>query len=231
LLVDALKQGPAIARYRQLCHDLMVQCHGKDVLELGSEAWKSWIDFQSSPPKSLTAINISETELFKGIKTAKNLKVENNIDFLLMDAHSLDFPDNSFDFVYGASILHHLDIKKAILEIHRVLKPNATILFLEPLIYNPIAIIFRLFTPNARTQDEKPFGLKELGIIDQFFVTKHYYFQFIEPFFTVTSAFLMKNPQNILTKSGDSLDQLIERLPLIKYLYRFLLISGIKRYN
>lgn len=45
--------------------------------------------------------------------------------FLVSDAEDLDFPDASFDLVYSHGVLHHTpDIRAAISEIHRVLKPE-----------------------------------------------------------------------------------------------------------
>ena len=45
--------------------------------------------------------------------------------FLVSDAEKLDFPDASFDLVYSHGVLHHTpDIRAAIREIHRVLKPE-----------------------------------------------------------------------------------------------------------
>ena len=45
--------------------------------------------------------------------------------FLVSDAEHLDFPDASFDLVYSHGVLHHTpDIRSAISEIHRVLKPK-----------------------------------------------------------------------------------------------------------
>lgn len=45
-----------------------------------------------------------------------------------MDAHKLDFPENTFDVVYGAGILRHLDYARALLEILRVLRPGGAMI-------------------------------------------------------------------------------------------------------
>lgn len=49
------------------------------------------------------------------------------------DAEYLPFNSNSFDFIIGHAILHHLPgIDKALKEIHRVLKPQGACIFTEP---------------------------------------------------------------------------------------------------
>jgi 2-polyprenyl-3-methyl-5-hydroxy-6-metoxy-1,4-benzoquinol methylase len=46
-------------------------------------------------------------------------------DFLQMDAEHLEFPDESFDFVWSWGVIHHSANTEAIIrEIHRVLKPH-----------------------------------------------------------------------------------------------------------
>ena len=77
---------------------------------------------------------------------------------------------NSFDIVYGSGILHHLDLKKSLNEINRVLKKDGTIIFVEPLATNPLINIYRKFTPNARTSDEHPFRLSDIELIKSLFV-------------------------------------------------------------
>ena len=83
-----------------------MQCaQGKKVLEIGSTGWSGWLENNSIFPSSLTCINISEVELQAGIDSA--VSSNNSPDFILMDAHDLQFEDETFDFVYGAAILHH----------------------------------------------------------------------------------------------------------------------------
>jgi len=59
------------------------------------------------------------------------------VSFQEGNAESLDFAPASFDSVVGSSVLHHLDIERALSEIHRVLVPGGRIAFSEPNMLNP----------------------------------------------------------------------------------------------
>jgi ubiquinone/menaquinone biosynthesis C-methylase UbiE len=88
-----------------------------------------------------------------------------------MDAHDLQFEDETFDFVYGDAILHHLNMTPALDEIFRVLKPNGKILFVEPLDINPVGKLVRSLTKKARTADEQPLRLCDIAEIKKRFET------------------------------------------------------------
>ena len=62
-------------------------------------------------------------------------------EYKVEDAMNLSFHDNSFDGVYGSSILHHLDMEKSLKEIYRVLKPGGSAVFAEPNMLNPQILI------------------------------------------------------------------------------------------
>lgn len=57
------------------------------------------------------------------------------------DAERLPFPDRTFDLVVGVSVLHHLNLRAAVPEIRRVLKPGGRIAFTEPNMMNPQILI------------------------------------------------------------------------------------------
>jgi 2-polyprenyl-3-methyl-5-hydroxy-6-metoxy-1,4-benzoquinol methylase len=48
-------------------------------------------------------------------------------------AETLPYADGTFDVVVGVDILHHVDIPKAIAEVHRVLRRGGTAIFREPM--------------------------------------------------------------------------------------------------
>ena len=62
---------------------------------------------------------------------------ESHVTVERQDAHRMSYGSDSFDVVYGSSILHHLDIGRAISEIYRVLRPGGRIVFCEPNMLNP----------------------------------------------------------------------------------------------
>lgn len=116
-------------RADMLCSEIT---ENSEVLELGCGAeylTKELIKCNCN----ITAIDISEDL----INYAKKNVVSPNLRFLIQNAYSMDFEDATYDFIVGSSVLHHLDIDKAISKIFRVLKPNGKIFFTEPNMLNP----------------------------------------------------------------------------------------------
>ena len=92
------RQISSNARRDQIVCDELEYAQGKNVLELGSISWKAWIDDNDIEPANLHCINISQEEIKQGERNARFSNVKPH--FHLMDAHSLEFEDESFDFVY-----------------------------------------------------------------------------------------------------------------------------------
>ena len=200
----------------------------KIILELGSQCWYSWVFLNGGRPSQINCINISQRELNKGISLYNEKSDKNplNISFELMDAHNLQYRENSFDFVYGGAILHHLDFEKAMQEISRVLKEDGEIFFYEPLNINPVAKLIRKFTPGARTSTEKALTHKEFKILRKYFDIRFFGLQF----FSVPIGMLFKDRINIFTRMFFKLDVFLPKIiPPIRYLYRDVIIIGKKR--
>ena len=81
----------------------------------------------------VTAIDISPELL----DIAKKEIASDNVRFMIDNAYNMSFPNNSFDSIVGSSVLHHLEIGKAITEMFRVLKPGGSMFFTEPNMMNP----------------------------------------------------------------------------------------------
>jgi SAM-dependent methyltransferase len=104
----------------------------------------------------VTGIDVSDGEIEQARERALADGLQEKSQFLVADAHATDFPDDSFDLIVGDSILHHLDLRVALEEIRRILRPGGRAVFMEPLWHNPILRVGRALTPSARTEDEHP---------------------------------------------------------------------------
>lgn len=95
----------------------------------------------------LTAIDISPDLLAIAAQKAPSAKL------VCMDAHNLQFPDNTFDAIVGCSVLHHLDWRLALRCFIRKLRPGGVIRFSEP----------NLLNPQIFLQKNLPFLKRKLG--------------------------------------------------------------------
>lgn len=84
------------------------------------------------------------------------------IDFQEGDIERLPFPDNSFDGVLLAGVLHHLpELSKCAAEIKRILKPGARFVAFDPNRMNPAMYLYRdrsspLYSSVGVTENERP---------------------------------------------------------------------------
>lgn len=175
-------------------------------------------------PKKIVGIDVSE----KAIEGARK-RFGHQAEYRVMDAHKMDFDDNSFDVVAGKAILHHLDFEKAVREIQRVLKPGGVALFIEPLRDNPVGKLFRFFTPQSRTKDELPLSRKQILWADDVFGnSSHFFYNLFSIPSGVVSSFLFKNPHNFLTKLTHQLDMTVTKT-LFKYWMRSVVLVWEKK--
>ena len=192
---------------------LMELCRGKKVLEIGcSEGGLS--SRLASVAAGVVGIDISEVAVGNARKRVEE-KTLSTITFKVMDAENLAFEDNTFDVIYGGSILHHLDIKKTYKEIARVLKPDGAAVFSEPLGHNPFINAYRKLTPNMRTQDEHPLLMSDITASKHYFDDVHVRYFYL---FSLCAAPFHKSPVfRIVLSCFEKLDKVVFTfLPFIK---------------
>jgi len=140
---------------------------GKAVLEYGCGPGDNAF-FLAQHAYKLTAIDISDYAIKTATEKAKKLNIT-NAEFKEMNAEELEFKDNSFDLVFGNSIIHHLDLKTSFGEIKRVLKPGGKAVFYEPLGHNFFINHYRKSTPEMRTEDEHPLLIDDIKLAKDYF--------------------------------------------------------------
>ena len=123
--------------------------HGMRVLELGCGTGYFTSELVKTGAR-ITAIDISPELL----ELARRQVPEENATFVIENAYATSFAGGCFDSVVGSSVLHHLDVDRALAEIFRVLKPGGTVRFTEPNMGNPqIAIQKNVPAIKARLGD------------------------------------------------------------------------------
>ncbi|NES95878.1 MAG: class I SAM-dependent methyltransferase [Desertifilum sp. SIO1I2] len=136
---------------------------GKRLLDLGCGAGENSVYFAQR------GANCVATDYSPGmVEVALELAESNGvaIEGQVANAMALDFPDNSFDFVYASNLLHHIsDPKIAIREMHRVLKPGGKACFWDPLKHNPAINIYRRMATQVRTEDEMPLDINIVNYV------------------------------------------------------------------
>ena len=186
----------------------------KTVLDYGCGTGNISQRIAASSPLRLFGIDISDVSINKAIENAKNSNLQ--IDYSVDNCEETKFKAEKFDLVFGSGILHHLNLKRSVSEINRILKNNGEMVFLEPLGTNPLINFYRKLTPKSRSEDEHPFLKKDFDFIESLFeqVTIKYY-----GFFTLVFFLFYKNPQkSIIFKIISKLDYYFFK---IKYFKRF----------
>lgn len=118
----------------------------------------------------VTAFDLSHGYLSEARRRATANNVA--IDFLQADAELLPFADGSFARVWGNAVLHHLDMRQAARELHRVLQPGGIAVFCEPWGENPVLAWARRRLPyrgKERTPDEQPLRRRDLRVLREVF--------------------------------------------------------------
>jgi SAM-dependent methyltransferase len=141
--------------------------HGTRVLEYGC-GQGSYSYRLARNGADVAAFDLSDVAVLKALNRQR---AENpgQLSFAQMNAEHLGFASATFDLVCGVAILHHLDLKQALSEISRVLRPGGIAAFLEPLGHNPLINLYRTLTPRMRSEDEHPLLMSDLDLARQQF--------------------------------------------------------------
>ncbi|MEM6997429.1 MAG: class I SAM-dependent methyltransferase [Patescibacteria group bacterium] len=217
-------KSPNSVRMETDLEAMMGKVEGKVVLDYGCYSGGVSLVLSDNGAKRVVGIDISE----RGVKQAKKKNIK-HAEFHVMDAHKTTFDDNTFDYIFGRSILHHLDWEIALKEIERILKPGGIAVFTEPLNINPFAKLLRAITKSARTHDELALQLWHLRTASQIFPgSKNSYYNLLTVPVGMLSSKLSKNPNNVVMRTVDVVDRLLLKTPL-KYWSRVTLVRWQKK--
>jgi|SRR5271157_953043 len=200
---------------------LAIVCKDATVLDYGCFDGRLAPKYESLGAKRIIGIDISE----RGIGLAK-ATWGHVAEFQVCDAHNVRMlGDSSVDAIVGRAILHHLNFEQAIREIHRLLRPGGTALFVEPLYDNPASKLFRFLTPHARTKDEKPLSRGQIQWADKHFSShEHRFCNLVTTPVGLMTSLLPLSPSNLLLNVADLCDRRLERTRM-RYWMRLVFLS------
>jgi ubiquinone/menaquinone biosynthesis C-methylase UbiE len=141
---------------------------GQHVLDYGCGAGGTTAQLLAQGAR-VTGFDISVTRLQEARRRVAGEPGGSSTGLLQCAAELLPFQDGCFDAVLGKQILHHLDLKIAIPEIARVLRPGGRAVFLEPLIHNPLLEGYRRLTPHLRSPTERALSVRDIAWMSSHF--------------------------------------------------------------
>lgn len=179
---------------------------GMQVLELGCGTGYFTRELAKTGA-NITAIDISPDL----IREARATVDGQHVNFELANAHEMKFGDETFDSVVGSSVLHHLDVDRALGEIHRVLRPGGILRLTEPNMMNPQVAVQKNVPAIKRwlgdSPDETAFFRWDLA---RRLTTAGFHDLYLRPF-----DFLHPQIPKPLVRSMIPLCSFLERIPLL----------------
>jgi SAM-dependent methyltransferase len=139
---------------------------GKRLLDIGCGAGEAAVYFAQ---RGATVIAMDLSGAFLRIVQHVADKHHTPITLVVGAGEHLPFPDASFDVVYGHGVLHHLELRDAMREVSRILRPGGRAFFIEPLGYNPIIDVYRWMAGNLRTPSERPLRFTDIDALRPLF--------------------------------------------------------------
>lgn len=217
--------SPTMQRCNSDENELYKNVKGKCILDLGCGFGDKSL-LMARHGGDVFGIDIADNYIAISKSAAFDANLEDRCVFQQMDAHSMSFEDNKFDYVVGRGIIHHLDLAVSLSEIKRVLKPGGRAMFVEPLGANPLLKIFRLLTPSARTVDERPLSIKDLAWIQKNFeVHSTYYGLLAAPVAMTTSLILRPFPNNPFLIFADCIERIVNKVKWIQPFNQYVLLN------
>ena len=149
-----------------------------------------------------------------------------NIDPLVSAGEHLPFANESFEIVFGKSILHHLDPHVGGLEIARVMSKGGKAVFVEPMGMNPVLTFVRQHLPYQHKNPvgvDQPLTYRDMDTWTQNFSSRNY--REVQLLSMIERGFGWHRQFKALRKLDDIL---LKYIPFLRRFCRYVVITAIK---
>jgi ubiquinone/menaquinone biosynthesis C-methylase UbiE len=140
---------------------------GKRLLDIGSGLGESSVYF------ALKGAQVTMADISPGmVETAKALAKLHGVEIegLAVSAEDLQLPAESFDIIYIANTIHHVQDRELLFrKMHDVLRPGGWFFSYDPVAYNPVIKVYRRMATQVRSEDEAPLRRRELKVAKKYF--------------------------------------------------------------
>jgi len=142
---------------------LLGNVHGKVVLDVGCGSGENVAPLLARGAHVI-AVDLSHDLVQLAVERVRLMKPPSLPRFLVGSAYDVPLAKESVDIVFCASLLHHLDIPRAMDEIRRVVKPGGTVIVKEPVRFSQLAARLRRILPAQRdtSDNEHPLTRAEV---------------------------------------------------------------------
>jgi ubiquinone/menaquinone biosynthesis C-methylase UbiE len=197
--------------------------NGKRLLEIGSGTGLISVLLAKSGAH-VTSFDLSPMS----VRTTKQRAEINdvNIDPLVSAGEHLPFADESFEIIFGKSILHHLDPQVGKLDISRVLRKGGKAVFVEPMGMNPVLTFARKYVPYRHKNPvgvDRPLTYQDMDTWTEDFHDRNY--RETQLLSMIERGFGWERKFNVLRKLDDIL---LQHVHFLRRFCRYVVISATK---
>ncbi len=203
---------------------------GKEVLELGCGGGELTARLVDGGAR-VTAVDASAGQVASAGRLLARHRRGAEVRFLEAPAEETGLPSASFDVIVGKWILHHLDVRRAVPEVARLLKPGGRAVFYENQDRNPLLAVSRsrlagrFGVVRMGTPTERPLGRRDIALLRRHFASVELHYPEFFAFTLLSSRVLRYRGYSALT----GLDRLIwRRLPALRPLSWHVLLVCIR---
>jgi len=163
--VDLTNEALTAPEMRFIVHKLG-DINGKTLLDVGCGLGEAGVYFAKKGAQ-VTVSDLSEAML----EVAKKLATLNgvNVESVKSPAEGLELAGRKFDIIYLGNLFHHVDTEEAIKNVKSMMHSNSIMVSWDPVAYNPLINLYRMWAKDVRTEDEHPLGRKDIGLFYKHF--------------------------------------------------------------
>jgi 2-polyprenyl-3-methyl-5-hydroxy-6-metoxy-1,4-benzoquinol methylase len=145
----------------------MGSLEGKRLLDIGAGLGESSVYFALKGAR-VTTVDVSAGMVETALALGKRFGVD--LEGVVAGAEDLKVSPGSYDLVYIANTIHHVQDRPLLFEqMRRALRPGGMFFSYDPLAYNPAINVYRRMATQVRTPDESPLTSADLKLARKYF--------------------------------------------------------------